>query len=49
MGKSPVKWIKTVLLGKKSTKSGSTKANESVRTFITCKRCLGVVFPKVHS
>ncbi|PVH38112.1 hypothetical protein PAHAL_5G181600 [Panicum hallii] len=30
MGKSPGKWIKSVLLGKKSTKSGSTKANESV-------------------
>nr|CAB3478122.1 unnamed protein product [Digitaria exilis] len=29
MGKSPGKWIKSVLLGKKSTKSGSTKANES--------------------
>ncbi|KAG0539169.1 hypothetical protein BDA96_03G299300 [Sorghum bicolor] len=29
MGKSPGKWIKSVLLGKKSTKSGSTKVNES--------------------
>ncbi|CAL4961710.1 unnamed protein product [Urochloa decumbens] len=29
MGKSPGKWIKSVLLGKKSTKSGSTKANET--------------------
>ncbi|KAJ1285124.1 hypothetical protein BS78_03G256200 [Paspalum vaginatum] len=28
MGKSPGKWIKSVLLGKKSTKSGSTKTNE---------------------
>jgi len=32
MGKSPGKWIKSVLLGKKSTKSGSTKANESKAT-----------------
>jgi hypothetical protein len=38
MGKSPAKWIKTVLLGKKSTKSGSIKTNEPVRTFIMCKR-----------
>ncbi|CAO1945196.1 unnamed protein product [Urochloa humidicola] len=29
MGKSPGKWIKSVLLGKKSTKSGSTKVNET--------------------
>nr|ACG42575.1 calmodulin binding protein [Zea mays] len=29
MGKSPGKWIKSVLLGKKSTKSGPTKSNES--------------------
>ncbi|XP_062219679.1 protein IQ-DOMAIN 31-like isoform X2 [Phragmites australis] len=29
MGKSPAKWIKSVLLGKKSTKSGSTNVNES--------------------
>ncbi|KAL6614612.1 hypothetical protein ACP70R_036882 [Stipagrostis hirtigluma subsp. patula] len=28
MGKSPAKWIKSVLLGKKSTKSGSAKAND---------------------
>lgn len=28
MGKSPGKWIKSVLLGKKSTKSGSNKTNE---------------------
>ncbi|KAL6839810.1 hypothetical protein ACP4OV_029620 [Aristida adscensionis] len=28
MGKSPAKWIKSVLLGKKSTKSGSTKATD---------------------
>ncbi|KAF7023124.1 hypothetical protein CFC21_035721 [Triticum aestivum] len=28
MGKSPAKWIKSVLLGKKSTKSSSTKAKD---------------------
>uniref|UniRef100_A0A0E0JN93 DUF4005 domain-containing protein n=1 Tax=Oryza punctata TaxID=4537 RepID=A0A0E0JN93_ORYPU len=28
MGKSPAKWIKSVLLGKKSTKSNSTKAKD---------------------
>jgi hypothetical protein len=40
MGKSPGKWIKSVLLGKKSTKSGSTKANESVSTSVIWMRCL---------
>ena len=40
MGKSPGKWIKSVLLGKKSTKSGSTKANESVSTSVIRIRCL---------
>ena len=40
MGKSPGKWIKSVLLGKKSTKSGSTKANESVSTSVIRMRCL---------
>jgi hypothetical protein len=37
MGKSPGKWIKSVLLGKKSTKSGPTKSNESVRTWTSIK------------
>lgn len=44
MGKSPGKWIKSVLLGKKSTKSGSTKVNESVRTSIKLICSLGL-FP----
>jgi len=41
MGKSAGKWIKSVLLGKKSTKSGSTKVNESVRTSIKLVCSLG--------
>jgi len=41
MGKSPGKWIKSVLLGKKSTKSGSTKVNEPVRTSIKLICSLG--------
>ena len=35
MGKSPAKWIKSVLLGKKSAKSNSVKAKDlPVRTLI---------------
>jgi hypothetical protein len=49
MGKSPGKWIKSVLLGKKSTKSGSTKANESVSTSIMRMSCFKVLFTKAFT
>ncbi|XP_058110807.1 protein IQ-DOMAIN 31-like [Magnolia sinica] len=32
MGKSPGKWIKTVLFGKKSSRSGASKGREALRT-----------------